>query len=70
MKNTIMNVQSLGTVLTQEMQEEYTILNEKVQKDPQILKLLEAEQGLYNTVEEVQKVITQPINDLYKGLRN
>lgn len=70
MQNTIMNVQSQGQELTQDMQEEYKNLNEQVQKDPQILKLLEAEQGLYNTVEEVQKVITQPINDLYKGLRN
>lgn len=70
MQNSIMTVQSQGQELSQEMQDEYQSLNDQVQKDPQILKLLQAEQGLYKTVEEVQKVITQPINDLYKGLRN
>ena len=70
MQNAIMKIQSQGQELSQEMQEEYKNLNDQVQKDPQILKLLEAEQGLYKIVEEVQKVITQPINDLYKGLRN
>lgn len=69
-QNAIVIAQSKGEDLSQELQDEYKNLNEKVQQDPQILKLLQAEQGLYGTIEEVQKIITQPINDLYKGLRN
>lgn len=66
----IMNAQAQGQELSEEMQTEYQKLNDDVQKDPQILKLLQAEQGLYKTVEDVQKVITKPINDLFNGLRS
>lgn len=69
-QNAIMTAQSQGQELTKELQDEYQSLNEQVQKNEQILQLLKAEQGLYKTVEDVQKVITQPINDLYEGLRN
>lgn len=70
MQTEIITAQSQGKELPSSTQENYKKLNEKVQKDQLILKLLEAEQGLYKTIDEVQKTITKPINDLYDGLRN
>ncbi|WEV36457.1 YlbF family regulator [Lactobacillus sp. ESL0677] len=70
MQAQIMQAQAQGQDIGKDIQDEYKQLNEKVQKDPQILKLLQAEQGLYKTIDDVQKAITKPINDLYEGLRN
>ncbi|MEB3365503.1 YlbF family regulator [Lactobacillus sp. R2/2] len=39
-------------------------MNEKVQKNDQILQLLQAEQAVSKTIEDVQRTITKPVNDL------
>ncbi|RMC46796.1 YlbF family regulator [Lactobacillus sp. ESL0230] len=70
LQSEIISTQSQGKELSPELQENYQNLNEQVQKNSQILKLLQVEQGLYKTVDDIQKVITKPINDLYEGLRN
>lgn len=44
-------------------------LSEDLQKDENIVKLLTAEQGLYKTIDDVQKAFTKPINDLYEEIR-
>ncbi|QJD73829.1 YlbF family regulator [Lactobacillus acetotolerans] len=66
----IIDAQRSGKDLTKEDQKDYKDLNEKVQKDVGIIKLLKAEQGLYKTVDDVQKTFTEPINDLYDDIRN
>ena len=70
MQTKIINSQSEGRDFPKDLEEDYKKLNEKVQKDAQILKLLQAEQSMYKTINDVQKAITKPINDLYDGLRN
>lgn len=70
MQTKIINSQTEGRDFPKDLKDDYQKLNEKVQKDQQILKLLQAEQALYKTVDDVQKAITKPINDLYDGLRN
>ncbi|WEV70444.1 YlbF family regulator [Lactobacillus sp. ESL0785] len=70
MQSQIMQAQAQGKDIAKDIQDQYKELNEKVQKDPQIVKLLQAEQGLYKIIDDVQKAITKPINDLYDGLRN
>ncbi|WEV40959.1 YlbF family regulator [Lactobacillus sp. ESL0684] len=65
----IMNAQAQGEELSQELQDKYQKLDEKVQKDATIMKLLQAEQGLYKIIDDVQKTLTKPINDLYNDLR-
>ena len=70
MQTKIINSQSEGRDFPKDLEEDNKKLNEKVQKDAQILKLLQAEQSMYKTIDDVQKAITKPINDLYDGLRN
>lgn len=65
----IMTAQSTGKPLSADLQKEYKELNEKVQKDANIVKLLTAEQGLYKLIDDLQKTFTSPINDLYSDLR-
>lgn len=66
----IITAQSQGKQLSKDLQDNYQKLNEKVQKDEQILTLLQAEKGMYKTVDDIQKAITKPINDLYEDLRS
>lgn len=66
----IITSQQTGKQLAEETKKEYQELNEKVQKDANIVKLLTAEQGLYKLIDDLQKTFTSPINDLYKDLRN
>ncbi|RMC24229.1 MULTISPECIES: YlbF family regulator [unclassified Lactobacillus] len=70
MQTKIINLQSQGKDLSKELQDNYQKLNEDVQKDPQIIKLLQTEQVLYKLIDDIQKAITKPISDLYDGLRN
>ncbi|BDR60762.1 YlbF family regulator [Lactobacillus xylocopicola] len=70
MQTEIIDTQSQGKELSKEQQASYQQLNERLQKDPLIMKLLQTEQGLYKTLDEVQKAITKPVNDLYEGLRD
>lgn len=65
----IMSAQQTGKPLSDDTQKEYKELNEKVQKDQNIVKLLTAEQGLYKLIDDIQKTFTSPINDLYSDLR-
>lgn len=66
----IMAAQQSGQPLSPELQNDYKELNDKVQKDENIVKLLTAEQALYKVIDDVQKAFTKPINDLYNELRN
>lgn len=70
MQTKIINSQTEGRDFPKDLEEDYKKLNEKVQKNDQILQLLQAEQSVSKTIEDVQKAITKPINDLYDGLRN
>ncbi|MDF7638502.1 YlbF family regulator [Lactobacillus sp. ESL0791] len=70
LQSKIVSAQQAGKTLSDEEQKEYQKLSEEVQKDAGIVQLLQAEQGLYKTIDDVQKAITKPINDLYDGLRN
>lgn len=65
----IMAAQQSGQPLSEDLQKDYKELNDKVQKDENIVKLLTAEQGLYKTIDDVQKAFTKPINDLYEEIR-
>lgn len=65
----IMAAQQAGQPLSEDLQKAYKELNEKVQKDEKIVKLLTTEQGLYKLINDVQKTFTNPINDLYEDLR-
>lgn len=65
----IMSAQQVGQPISQDIQKQYKELNDKVQKDSNIVKLLTAEQGLYKLIDDVQKTFTNPINDLYADLR-
>lgn len=65
----IMTSQQNGQPLSKEDQDAYTKLSQEVQNDDNIGKLLAAEQGLYQLIDDVQKTFTKPINDLYQDLR-
>ena len=65
----IMAAQQSGQPLTDDVKNYYKELNDKVQKDANIVKLLTAEQGLYKLIDDLQKTFTSPINDLYSDLR-
>lgn len=65
----IINAQQTGKPLAADVQQEYKDLNDKVQKDANIVKLLTAEQSLYKLIDDLQKTFTSPINDLYTDLR-
>lgn len=65
----IMAAQQSGQPLTDDVKNYYKELNDKVQKDANIIKLLTAEQGLYKLIDDLQKTFTSPINDLYSDLR-
>lgn len=65
----IMAAQQAGKPLSDDVEKEYKDLNDKIQKDPNIIKLLTAEQGLYKLIDDLQKTFTSPINDLYSDLR-
>ncbi|RVU70586.1 MULTISPECIES: YlbF family regulator [Lactobacillus] len=68
-QNRIINAQQTGAPITDELENDYTSLNAKVQKDTNIVKLLTAEQGVYKLIDDLQKTFTAPINDVYKNLR-
>jgi cell fate (sporulation/competence/biofilm development) regulator YlbF (YheA/YmcA/DUF963 family) len=70
MQTKIIDLQSQGKDLPKELQNDYQKLNEEVQKDPQIIKLLQTEQALYKLIDDIQKAITKPVSDLYDDLRN
>ena len=70
MQTKIINSQTEGRDFPKDLEEDYKKLNEKVQKNDQILQLLQAEQAVSKTIEDVQRTITKPVNDLYDGLRN
>lgn len=65
----IITAQQAGQPLSEDLQKEYSELNEKVQKNQNIVKLLTAEQALYKLIDDIQKTFTNPINDLYADLR-
>ncbi len=65
----IMSAQQAGKPLSDDVKKSYQDLNGKAQKDPNIIKLLTAEQGLYKLIDDLQKTFTSPINDLYSDLR-
>lgn len=65
----IITAQQSGKPLSEDTQKAYKELNEKVQKDQNIVKLLTVEQGLYKLIDDLQKTFTSPINDLYSDLR-
>lgn len=65
----IMQAQQTGKPLADEDQKAYQDLNKEVQKNDQIVALLQKEQGLYDLLGEIQKAYSKPINDLYEDLR-
>lgn len=65
----IMQAQQSGQPLSQEDQEAYKNLNDEVQKNKQIVSLLQTEQKLYDLLNDIQKTYSKPINDLYEDLR-
>lgn len=65
----IMQAQQTGQALDDSTKESYQKLNDQVQKDEVIVKLLNAEQGVYKLIDDLQKTFTRPINDLYSDLR-
>lgn len=68
-QNQIISAQQKGQSLSSELQQEYQDLSKKVKQDPNIVKMLQAEQGLYKLIDDVQKTFTRPISDLYEGLK-
>lgn len=65
----ILSARRTGKKLTPELQQEYTDLGSKVQSNKKIGQLLTAEQALYRLIDDLQKNITRPINDLFSDLR-
>lgn len=65
----ILTAQQAGQPLSEDDQKAYKELNEKVQKNAKIIALLQSEQAIYKLINDLQKNITNPINDLYADLR-
>lgn len=65
----ILTAQQSGQPLAEEDQKAYQELNETVQKNAKIIALLQSEQAIYKLINDLQKEITNPINDLYADLR-
>ena len=70
MQTKVINSQSEGRDFPKDLEEDYKKLNEKVQKNDQILLLLQAEQAVSKIIDDVQRTITKPVSDLYDGLKN
>ncbi|MDO4912853.1 MAG: YlbF family regulator [Lactobacillus sp.] len=65
----IMTAQSQGQVPEEADVKAYHEITAEMQKDKNIMALLQAEQALFQTMDQVQKTFAKPLNDLYSAIR-
>ncbi|APP02792.1 YlbF family regulator [Lactobacillus delbrueckii] len=65
----IMEAQQTGKELTEEQQDDFKSLNERVSQNTTLQSMLLAEQAVYTLLNDVQKNIGQPLSEAYEDLR-
>ncbi|MFS8961964.1 YlbF family regulator [Lactobacillus delbrueckii] len=65
----IMEAQQTGKELTEEQQDDFKSLNERVSQNTTLQSMLLAEQAVYTLLNDVQKNIGQPLSEAYEYLR-
>ena len=65
----IMEAQQTGKELTEEQQDDFKSLNERVSQNITLQSMLLAEQAVYTLLNDVQKNIGQPLSEAYEDLR-
>lgn len=65
----IMEAQQTGKDLTEEQQDHFKSLNERVSQNTTLQNMLLAEQAVYTLLNDVQKNIGQPLSEAYEDLR-
>ena len=65
----IMEAQQTGKELTEEQQDDFKSLNERVSQNTTLQSILLAEQAVYTLLNDVQKNIGQPLSEAYEDLR-
>ncbi|TXG06979.1 YlbF family regulator [Lactobacillus delbrueckii] len=65
----IMEAQQTGKELTEEQQDDFKSLKERVSQNTTLQSMLLAEQAVYTLLNDVQKNIGQPLSEAYEDLR-
>ncbi|CCI85818.1 hypothetical protein FC52_GL000018 [Lactobacillus pasteurii DSM 23907 = CRBIP 24.76] len=66
----LMRAQQMGQEITDQDAEEYGKLAHEAQSNANITNLFEAEQKVHGMLDEIQRIYSAQLNDLYENIRN